>query len=432
MDRRIKGIAALFILVIWIRETYGIIGYDCSFASANLTTLSLINVEECDIPQQTVNSTKVYIQLLQLNNFKAVRVIQCKFEIDRTVRRCGMFSHALDIHNGQFSYIAMCLEKHVHALSNSLVGNHAEYDLFLDLFLKLYERTWIYGIFGEIIHIVKCVPIEVALDWTFECYEQLPVLRGNKTYFLTPQTHILIRHGTQITCNLFAPTKYLLGDAWYKMMPKPVKTVPPTVMKPSTKPSWKYVNPGALVTSSIYSQSDLEELKDHIMFPAERPAILNIIARGILGQSTVLNGGSFSNLIDEASIERIAISADILIIFEKRPEYGKRQHKVILLHDNLHRGINYVLKRLAPPLPNTQKRSGTIWYTLIAVPQNSSDNIELDLVEQATLLSTIDEYSAWEQQCDEFIESLEEQSRIKYPRLSIGNRKSLITCIARV
>jgi len=43
------------------------------------------------------------------------------------------------------------------------------------------------------------------------------------------------------------------------------------------------------------------------MFPTERPAIFNTIARGILRQSTILNGGS--NLTDEVSIERIAISA---------------------------------------------------------------------------------------------------------------------------
>ena len=35
---------------------------------------------------------------------------------------------------------------------------------------------------GEVIHIVKCVPVEVMLARTFECYEQLPVLRGNETY----------------------------------------------------------------------------------------------------------------------------------------------------------------------------------------------------------------------------------------------------------
>jgi len=539
MDRRIKGIAALCILIIWIPESYGIIGYDCGSASANLTTLSLVNVEECDIPQPTVNSTRVYIQLLQLNDFKAVRVIQCKLEIDRTVKRCGMFSHTLEVHNGQFSYIAdvtreACQRMHTYGIfeiagthitgliSNQtasrpiVLAGHVDYDgactggaysdpygtwgdvivlgsikitlqdyiadvrintnrvhlrsgvtcelsttrctdieggetfwesvptdqckfsdygvlytghankifdpinersqtayslttsnmifsltstgkysvcghtliktehpkliifetspgaevfkissfvsVNLDLFtyinskfvyVERHIRTQINQLYrnillqqcqleyqtmqnalaiaarspdvfayhfmkgpgymallaGEVIHIIKCVPVEVTLARTSECYEQLPVLRGNETYFLTPQTHILIRHGTQITCNSFAPTMYLLGDAWYKMMPKPVETVPPTVMRPSTKPSWKYISPGALATSGIYSQSDLEELKDHIMFPAERPAILNTIARGILGQPTVFNGGSLSNLIDEASIERIAISA---------------------------------------------------------------------------------------------------------------------------
>ena len=47
------------------------------------------------------------------------------------------------------------------------------------------------------------------------------------------------------------------------------------------------------------------------------------------------------------------------------------------------------------------------------------------------MLSTIDEFSAWKQRCDEFIESLEEQNRIKRPRLSINNRQSLIACITR-
>jgi len=51
------------------------------------------------------NECKVYIQLLQLNEFKSVKVIQCKIEIDRTVKRCGMFSHTMDVHNGKYSYI---------------------------------------------------------------------------------------------------------------------------------------------------------------------------------------------------------------------------------------------------------------------------------------------------------------------------------------
>jgi len=86
---------------------------------------------------------------------------------------------------------------------------------------------------GEVIRIIKCVPVEVKLARIEECYEQLPVIWSNQTYFLTPQTHILMRQGTQITL-------YLLGDAWYKLMPKPVKTIAPIIIKPLTKPTWKY------------------------------------------------------------------------------------------------------------------------------------------------------------------------------------------------
>ncbi|KYQ47054.1 hypothetical protein ALC60_13929, partial [Trachymyrmex zeteki] len=61
-----------------------------------------------------------------------------------------------------------------------------------------------------------------------------------------------------------------------------------------------------------------------------------------------------------------------------------------------------------------------------------SDNMERDLIEQATLLNTREEYIAWEQRCDEFIESLKEQSRIKRSRLSTGNRQSVIACITQL
>ncbi|KYM96918.1 hypothetical protein ALC62_12413, partial [Cyphomyrmex costatus] len=53
-------------------------------------------------------------------------------------------------------------------------------------------------------------------------------------------------------------------------------------------------------------------------------------------------------------------------------------------------------------------------------------------IEQAAQLNTREEYVAWEQRCNEFIESLEEQNRIKRPRLSIGNRQSVIASIARL
>jgi len=43
--------------------------------------------------------------------------------------------------------------------------------------------------------------------------------------------------------------------------------------------------------------------------------------------------------------------------------------------------------------------------------------MEHDLTEQAARLNTQEEFITWEHRCDELIESLEEQSRIKRPRL---------------
>ena len=40
-------------------------------------------------------------------------------------------------------------------------------------------------------------------------------------------------------------------------------------MKTTTKPIWNYTNLASLATSGIYTQADLDKLRDYIMFPAE-------------------------------------------------------------------------------------------------------------------------------------------------------------------
>ncbi|EZA50981.1 hypothetical protein X777_10412 [Ooceraea biroi] len=108
----------ILLLTTWIYNTHGITGYDCGAPTTNITTLSLLNIEECDIPQVTVNSSRQFVQLLQLNDFQTVHVIQCKVEINRLIRKCGMLSHTIDVHNGKFAYIEevtreTCLRMHV-------------------------------------------------------------------------------------------------------------------------------------------------------------------------------------------------------------------------------------------------------------------------------------------------------------------------------
>lgn len=67
-------------------------------------------------------------------------------------------------------------------------------------------------IFGEVVHIIKCTSVEVKIRHEKECYQQLPELKGNETYFLIPRTHILFKTGIQITCNRIIPPMYLLNN----------------------------------------------------------------------------------------------------------------------------------------------------------------------------------------------------------------------------
>lgn len=58
-----------------IHSSRGLIGYDCEARSLNVSTVSLLDAGECDIPPDTVNITKQYIQLLQINEYADTQVI---------------------------------------------------------------------------------------------------------------------------------------------------------------------------------------------------------------------------------------------------------------------------------------------------------------------------------------------------------------------
>lgn len=162
---------------------------------------------------------------------------------------------------------------------------------------------------GEVIHIIQCVPVNCKLRHTETCYNELPVTHKNTTYFLLPRTRILTRKGTHKDCNELLPSMYKLHGAWYRMTTKPLESLPPPIIQPLSTPKWKYVSPDALATSGIYSSEDLDRLRDHIMFPVEKPSMLNTIARGALGQN--IPGGSIAlmNLLDEEALDKIAESA---------------------------------------------------------------------------------------------------------------------------
>ncbi|EFN81935.1 hypothetical protein EAI_12600 [Harpegnathos saltator] len=61
----------------------------------------------------------------------------------------------------------------------------------------------------------------------------------------------------------------------------------------------------------------------------------------------------------------------------------------------------------------------------MAESSSSLSSVERELQNQAARLGSLDEYLAWEQKCDECLESLEQHSRAKQPRLSVGSAHSM-------
>lgn len=162
---------------------------------------------------------------------------------------------------------------------------------------------------GEVVHIVKCVPINTRFRKTDKCYLELPVTYNNKTYFLKPNTRILVTTATETECVQALPSIYRLEDSWYKITPQPVEVLPPQIFKPLTTPQWQYNDPGNLALQGIYTDADLDKIRDQIMMPAERPALLNTIARGAAGRPIDQGSISISGLMDENTFNKMVKSS---------------------------------------------------------------------------------------------------------------------------
>ena len=158
---------------------------------------------------------------------------------------------------------------------------------------------------GEVVHIIKCLPVEVKIAHGENCYEELAVTRNNKTMFLTPKTHILKSRGVKIECNGLFPTYYQINENWYKVLPKLTEAKSPTILRPISQATWNYNDPASLATSGIYTEKDLDQLRDRIMFPMDQPALLNDVAREMHGHVVTDNEGAISRLLKENAIEKI-------------------------------------------------------------------------------------------------------------------------------
>ncbi|OXU17027.1 hypothetical protein TSAR_003297 [Trichomalopsis sarcophagae] len=85
---------------------------------------------------------------------------------------------------------------------------------------------------GEVVHLIKCLQVEVQRRDTRECYNQLPVFRGTEPLFLSPRTRLLTKAGTQIRCSGASPPMFNVGLNWIQLISAPSVVIPPETLQP--------------------------------------------------------------------------------------------------------------------------------------------------------------------------------------------------------
>ena len=95
-----------------------LIGYDCNTKHPNITTISLLQVDQSNYNDKNVTYTNITIDLFQLSEVKKLKTINCKLEIIHSVRNCGdLFNNVKPEENSDISYIQelsyeICAEIH--------------------------------------------------------------------------------------------------------------------------------------------------------------------------------------------------------------------------------------------------------------------------------------------------------------------------------
>ena len=118
-----------------------------------------------------------------------------------------------------------------------------------------------------------------------------------------------MKRGTQVPCSSLLPSYYKINEVWYKIMTRPTETLTPAIIQSQMANNWEYKDPASLATSGIYTERDLSKLRERINFPMEKPAFLNVLARGMAGIPMTRPDDTIVNLFEEKALEKLADSA---------------------------------------------------------------------------------------------------------------------------
>lgn len=156
---------------------------------------------------------------------------------------------------------------------------------------------------GEVIYIIQCKAVVVVLASTGGCYQEITVKRDDQILFMSPVTHVLQQHGTQIECTPLLPAKYKFYGKWYSMDGRLHQVTPPNKLSTEVKTDWKYDYLPDLMAVGLYSEKNVEKMHSMIYESEDRRSSSVIVHRTIAGYQTDHQGFDFSHLMTENVIE---------------------------------------------------------------------------------------------------------------------------------
>ena len=185
----------------------------------------------------------------------------------------------------------------------------------------------------------------------------------------------------------------------------------PAILKPHSEPTWKYTSPQDLATDGIYNQENFDRLRESIMFPVQKSAFLNDIAREINGQSIDGEEGTMGKLLNENSVKKL-VESTWMKVWEKLVSFGTASAEIIgilFIIQTIKTIVSLVINGYAlhQVFGFSFHLLGAIWtgltHLLISRNNQNSRNDPID-VEAARLPSTNVEQQAQQSQTSKFFE----------------------------
>lgn len=158
---------------------------------------------------------------------------------------------------------------------------------------------------GKVIHLISCMAVEVKSRASNRCYAELPVLKGNESYFMPLRTRILQKHGSEVNCNPILPSIFQVEGSWYAYVPYTSKEPDPIILDPNEPERLTLKTTYNLAKGGIYNREEIEKLNDHLLHPAKSAAISNVFIRDLSHQNPDLQGLSLKSLADSNFISHV-------------------------------------------------------------------------------------------------------------------------------